>query len=53
MTSPKGLFGVGRRKPPVFHFLRLSCTRPSRGFRQTIHGSHIERGMTLIVPNSS
>ena len=31
ITSPKGLSTKGRRNPPVFHFLKLSWTRPSRG----------------------
>src|SRR5262249_56025756 len=53
ITSPKGRSFDGRLNPPVFHFRRLSCTRPSIGFRKTSHGSHIERGMTLTPENSS
>lgn len=53
ITSPKGLSGPGRRNPPVFHFLRLSCTLPSMGFLNSTHGSHIERGITLTSLNSS
>ena len=53
MTSPNGLSLDGRRKPPVFHFLKLSCALPSNGFRYTNQGSHIERGITLISLNSS
>jgi len=53
MTSPKGLSALGRRKPPVFHFRRLSCTRPSIGLRNSSQGSHMERGITLTSLNSS
>ena len=52
MTSPKGLSCPIRRNPPVPHLRRLSCTRPSSGRRNTSHGSHMERGMTLTPPNS-
>jgi hypothetical protein len=53
MTSPNGLWAHGRRKPPVFHRRRLSCTRPSNGRRNTTQGSHIDRGITLTPSNSS
>src|SRR2546428_213264 len=52
ITSPNGLSADGRRKPPVLHLRRLSCTRPSIGRRNTTHGSHIDRGITLTSRNS-
>ena len=41
------------RRPPVCHLRRLSWTRPSHGFRNRPHGSHIERGITLTPSNSA
>jgi hypothetical protein len=52
ITSPNGCSADGRRKPPVIHFRRLSCTRSSGGRRSITHGSHIERGITLTPANS-
>jgi len=46
ITSRKGFSREMRRKPPVPHFLRLSCTLPSHGFRKSPQGSHAERGIT-------
>ena len=53
MTSPNGASSETRRSPPVPHFLRLSWTRPSIGLRNSSHGSHLERGMTVTSRNSS
>lgn len=53
ITSPKGFAGDGRRKPPVPHLRRLSCTLPSRGLRKTSQGSHIDLGITLTPLNSA
>lgn len=53
ITSPNGAESDGLRKPPVCHFRKLSCTRPSIGFRNKTHGSHIDLGNTLTPSNSS
>ena len=53
ITSPKGLSLLGRLSAPVFHFRRLSCTRPSIGSRKRSHGSQFERGITLTSGNSA
>ena len=47
ITSQKGLSASGRLSPPVFHFLRLSSTRPSHGLRKSAQGSKAERGITV------
>src|SRR6266446_3545986 len=52
-TSPNGRSAEILLKPPVPHFRRLSWTRPSSGLRNTSHGSHIDRGMTLTSENST
>ena len=52
MTSPKGLSSLGRRNPPVPHFRKLSCTRPSNGRLKTSQGSHMDLGITLTSLNS-
>jgi len=52
ITSPNGRSAPIRRYPPVFHFRKLSWTRPSNGRRSITHGSHIPRGITLTSENS-
>ena len=52
MTSENGWSLEMRRSPPVFHLRKLSCTRPSQGLRNSPHGSHEERGMTVTSANS-
>ncbi len=47
ITSPKGCASDTRRSPPVLHFLRLSCTRPSSGLRKSSQGSYIDLGNTV------
>ncbi len=53
ITSTNGFLPETRRKPPAPHLRRLSCTRPSHGFRNKPHGSHAERGITDTSENSS
>ena len=52
ITSPNGLLAETLLNPPVFHLRRLSWIRPSGGRRNTTHGSHIDRGITLTSSNS-
>src|SRR6266446_2583935 len=53
MRSLKGSDSEIRRKPPVFHFLRLSWTLPSQGLRKRPHGSQHDLGMTETSANSA
>src|SRR2546423_119047 len=52
MRSLKGSKFEIRRKPPVFHFLRLSWTLPSQGLRKRPQGSQHDLGMTVTSGNS-
>ena len=53
MTSRNGVWSEVRRRPPVPHLRRLSCTRPSIGLRNSPHGSQLDLGITLTSGNSS
>jgi len=53
ITSRNGSSGEILLNPPVFHLRRLSCTRPSQGFRNSPHGSQPDRGITETRSNSS
>lgn len=52
ITSKNGFSPDILRNPPVAHFRRLSCTRPSQGLRKSPQGSHAERGITDTSSNS-
>src|SRR5690349_10464831 len=47
ITSVKGASADTLLRPPAFHFLRLSWTRPSHGLRKIPHGSQHERAITV------
>src|SRR2546422_4146104 len=52
MISSNGWSGESRLRPPVFHFRKLSCTRPSQGFRKSPQGSQLDRGITVTSADS-